>query len=174
MLIMLIGPSGSGKTHCEKMLQSHGFSCVRSTTSRQRRPNESDEDYEFVSPSLFENYIADNLLIEYTLFHGAYYGIKKTTIDPSINQVVTLEPEGAAQLKLYCEAHSITFMLVWFEVSMKIRSHLMLQQGRTEEETQKRMNDGVLERFHESGLTPNLRLNSPGDYETILEHLRAS
>ena len=65
--ICLVGPSGSGKSAVvDLLLKSDGFTTVRSTTTRPRRPTDTDADYKFITNSEFAEKVLGGQFIEYT------------------------------------------------------------------------------------------------------------
>ena len=173
MLVILVGPSGSGKTFTERGLYASGFTPIRSTTSRKMQERDGVDDYEFITKETFRFFIHGDEFIEYALFNGNYYGVRKGAIKPEMNQVVTLEPTGAKAMKEYCEGAGIECKVIWFKVDRATRGNLMKSQGRSDSEIQKRLNDGIDERYNK-GFTPHLTLTKAGDYEAILSYLNAS
>lgn len=86
-LALLIGPSGTGKSTILKELKARhpGIVFPKSVTTRQRRPGEGDDIYDFVSQEEFEALVRDDGLIEYAQVHGAaYYGTSKKEIVPHL------------------------------------------------------------------------------------------
>lgn len=81
--IVFSGPSGSGKSTIIKAILSQisNASLSVSCTTRQIRDGEIDgKDYYFITKNQFEQYIRDELFIEYTKCYDNYYGTLKTEI----------------------------------------------------------------------------------------------
>lgn len=100
-----MGPSGVGKnTLLEGLLASvpNTLAAV-SCTTRKPRPGEIEgKDYHFVSELDFTNAIQTNNLLQYVIYSGYFYGMKKDEIDnklPYADVLVVVEPTGVQQLK---------------------------------------------------------------------------
>lgn len=91
---------------------------VVTTTSRAIRENEVDGvDYCFVSPSEFEEMIANDELIEYALVYGQYKGVPKTQIykavqamDSGADVVMRLDVQGAKAIRHMIPGALLIFM----------------------------------------------------------------
>jgi len=82
-LVLIIGPSGVGKSVLLKRLKEQHPELVfpRSATTRQRRPKEGDDLYQFVDDGAFDGLIRDDKLLEWAQVHGgARYGTLKSEI----------------------------------------------------------------------------------------------
>lgn len=105
-LIVISGPSGVGKStviqKVRAVFPSLQFSV--SATTRPIRPNEVDgRDYYFVSRAAFEQMLADNDLLEHSVYVGNYYGTPvkpiRDTLDHGGNILLDIEPIGAKNVK---------------------------------------------------------------------------
>ena len=87
-IIAIVGPSGSGKTVLGQLaLQPIGGQEIVSTTTRAPRKGEVDGvNYNFVTKEEFENLIAQNAMLEYTNYAGAFYGMQRATIENMMKQ----------------------------------------------------------------------------------------
>lgn len=77
-VIVLSGPPGVGKDTIANMFaQKHGFKKLTSYTTRQKRPDDKDGDYVYLTEDEYfaalarEEFIDENPVI----IHGAYYGL---------------------------------------------------------------------------------------------------
>ena len=79
--ICLVGPSGSGKSAVvDLLLKSDEFTTVRSTTTRPRRPTDTDADYKFITNPEFAEKVLSGQFIEYTKYANNQYGLEKEEI----------------------------------------------------------------------------------------------
>lgn len=82
LAISLVGPSGSGKTGIAKeLIKFPLFATPRSCTTRQRRVNESEDAYYFLSSQEFTAEKRNGSFLETTSYAGENYGMKHTEIE---------------------------------------------------------------------------------------------
>lgn len=158
MKLLLLGKSGTGKSTQEKNLSNYlKIPRIVSTTSRPSRPGEKDGiDYHFVKESQFLGLIENNLLLEFTIFKGNYYGVQLKDIPEDC--IVSITPSGAKTfLHTYPDA-----ICVYLELSEAER--LQRLSGRNIPFTQE--DEDQLTHFAEA-----LRVDASGDEETLFKKL---
>lgn len=85
-LFIVSAPSGTGKTTIvtslvERFGASHNVRRLITYTSRAQRAGEiSGIDYHFIEPADFEQKIAEQFFLEWSLAYGAYYGTPQSLI----------------------------------------------------------------------------------------------
>lgn len=82
-LVLLLGPSGVGKSVILKKLRERHptLHFPKSATTRERRPNESDDLYHFVSNEKFDLLLEEKKFLEFAIVHsGERYGTLKDEI----------------------------------------------------------------------------------------------
>lgn len=105
MLFIVSGPSGCGKSTLVRivMREVEGLEFSVSHTTRKKRETEQEgEDYYFVSKEEFQELIDGNLLIEWAVVHGHYYGTSRREIDRKAIQqslLLDIDVQGAQQVK---------------------------------------------------------------------------
>lgn len=117
-LYILSGPSGSGKdTVLKEVLFRHPeiMLSISSITRDMRVGEVEGEKYHFISRKEFEQLIRDDMLLEYNIFLGNYYGTPKAPVERAINNgtdvVLEIDVNGAEQIiKKMPEAVSIFIM----------------------------------------------------------------
>ena len=78
MLVLLTGPSGTGKSTIEKRLVEHGFTALKSHTTRAMRSGiENGSEYHFVSVDEFNA----TEMVERVEYRGNFYGLSKAEVD---------------------------------------------------------------------------------------------
>lgn len=95
-LITFIGPSGVGKSEVLNQIDEKLpglLSRSISTTTRIKRPEETDEDYHFIEEGKFHEMIANEDFLEYNNYVGNYYGT-------SFDSVIPLLEEGKKVIKV--------------------------------------------------------------------------
>lgn len=99
-LLVLTGRSCAGKTTFSNYLKKHyHINEAVSFTAREKRINEIDGvDYNFVSKEEFENKIKAGELVDYTLYHGNYYGLMQDSFNIKMDNVVVVDNEGVKNL----------------------------------------------------------------------------
>ena len=94
--VILAGPSGSGKTTLAQVLSPGNK--VQTATTRSPRPGESDKDYFFMSPTLFEK----TDMLAPTHYDGADYGIPDWEYEQRIQRplsIFVVDAEGVEPLR---------------------------------------------------------------------------
>ncbi|MBR3961739.1 MAG: guanylate kinase [Clostridia bacterium] len=104
-LYIFSGPSGSGKdTVLKEVLATHPEIMLSiSSITRDMRPGEKEgEKYHFISREEFEQLIRDDMLLEYNVFVGNYYGTPKKPVEDALESgrdvILEIDVNGAAQI----------------------------------------------------------------------------
>lgn len=98
--MVLIGRSGSGKTAlATKLKEKHGYTTVRTCTTRDRREGESSDAYEFMSRDEFMELVQRNELAEWDIYGENMYGSRKSSLVGDNKMILILTPEGAEAVK---------------------------------------------------------------------------
>ena len=105
VMIILSSPSGAGKTTLVKKLSElDNYEISISHTTRQPRPNETqEEDYFFVSEEKFKRLIKNEEFLEYAKVFKNYYGTTRTPVIDKLNKsknvLFDIDWQGADQIK---------------------------------------------------------------------------
>ena len=105
VMIILSSPSGAGKTTLVKKLSElDNYEISISHTTRQPRPNETQEkDYFFVSEEKFKRLIKNEEFLEYAKVFKNYYGTTRTPVIDKLNKsknvLFDIDWQGADQIK---------------------------------------------------------------------------
>ena len=105
VMIILSSPSGAGKTTLVKKLSElDNYEISISHTTRQPRPNETqEEDYFFVSEEKFKRLIKNEEFLEYAKVFNNYYGTTRTPVIDKLNKsknvLFDIDWQGADQIK---------------------------------------------------------------------------
>lgn len=104
-LYIFSGPSGSGKDTVLKTVLSQCPEVMLSISSitRGMRVGEVEgEKYHFISREEFEQLIRDDMLLEYNVFVGNYYGTPKKPVEDALESgrdvILEIDVNGAAQI----------------------------------------------------------------------------
>ncbi|MCK4760300.1 MAG: guanylate kinase [Candidatus Aminicenantes bacterium] len=117
MLFIISGPSGCGKStlvqRVIKKVDKLQFS-VSHTTRDKRKSEKEGKDYYFVSKSEFKQMIDDDRMVEWTLFHGHYYGTSRREIEKKgagDTLLLDIDVNGAEQIKSKLKKAVFIFIL---------------------------------------------------------------
>ena len=97
MVVVLLGGTCSGKTEFAYHFVKYGFNKVITNTTRQRRVDDTENSYHFLTKEQFFNKVNNGEMIEYAEYNGNYYGSSVDSI--SKNCVIVLEPKGFKAIK---------------------------------------------------------------------------
>jgi guanylate kinase len=99
-IVVVSGPGGVGKgtVVAELLRRSDRYWLSRSWTTRQQRPGERDDAYEFVSRQAFEDRIADGGFVEYAEFIGNLYGTPTPDAPDGKILIYEIDVQGAQQV----------------------------------------------------------------------------
>lgn len=106
LLVVISGPSGVGKDTLLQCLKTDGrdYAFVVTMTTRPKRDSEVDGvDYFFVSHTTFQQMIAEDELLEYSLVYGDYKGIPKNQVRRALESgkdvMMRIDVQGAAKIR---------------------------------------------------------------------------
>jgi guanylate kinase len=115
-VICLVGPSGSGKTaDMTELIKDSNFVKPITTTTRQKRDNEADDAYRFISKESFISEKEAGKFLETTTYSNNFYGTSADQIDSIILQnkyaVIPIDICGAITIKnLYRDKAILVFV----------------------------------------------------------------
>ncbi|MDD2259104.1 MAG: hypothetical protein WC278_00610 [Bacilli bacterium] len=110
-MLVLIGPSASGKTEiAHYLIKKYKMKRVVTCTTRKKRVGEEDGvDYYFLTFEEFNDKIANNEFLEYTLYNKNYYGTLKKEV--SKEKILIIEANGFYSLKKIIPKQMTSFFL---------------------------------------------------------------
>ncbi|MGA1698842.1 MAG: guanylate kinase, partial [Ilumatobacteraceae bacterium] len=113
LVFVVSGPGGVGKSTLvgELMKRDATLWLSRSWTTRERRPGETADAYNFVSRAEFETQIDAGGFLEWTNFLGNYYGTPLPDAPPGRDIVLEIEVDGASQIKKQHPGAVLIFVL---------------------------------------------------------------
>lgn len=144
MILVLLGGSCSGKTDLAEKCVDLGYERVITNTTRQRRIDDSENSYNFLTKEEFQQKIENNEMIEYAEYNGNLYG---TSIDSITEKcVIVLEPNGYKAIK---KIYGEKVVGIYLKVSDEERRKRGIFRGDNEEILNKRIQEDK-ETFNES------------------------
>jgi guanylate kinase len=125
LIIVVSGPGGVGKsTIVEELVQRDPRLWLsRSWTTRERRPGEASDAYNFVTREQFQQRIDANGFLEWTEFIGNMYGTPQPEPPRGRDIVLEIEVDGAQQVKLQHPEAILLFVLPPSREEQKARLH---------------------------------------------------
>lgn len=111
-VFVLVGPTCSGKTTLKNMMTRAGFEPIKTWTTRKKREEETEKDYEFVSKYVMDTCYREGLFAEMNEYdHFMYASLKKDYISGSAPKVVVLDSKGARRILSRLE--NVPFVFVY-------------------------------------------------------------
>ena len=103
-VLCLVGPSGSGKTAImEEITKNENFVKPITTTTRNRRDDDKENAYRFISEEQFLKEMDEGLFLETTVYSGKHYGTSANEINKIIDEnkyaVIPIDICGAITIK---------------------------------------------------------------------------
>jgi len=104
-LFIISGPSGTGKgTVCNELIKQDNIFLSVSATTRDRRAGEQEGvTYFYTSKEQFEDMIKKDMMLEYAVYGGNYYGTPKDAVEKMLkegkNVILEIEAQGALKVK---------------------------------------------------------------------------
>jgi len=151
-LVLLIGPSGVGKSVILLELRKRHpeLHFPRSATTRERRPNEGDALYQFISDEEFDALIANEKLLEWANVHGGRrYGTLIDEIIPMIEEghivVREVDVQGYESIRTHAlfagdaAPYQLQSIFILPESTEQLLHHITRRAPIAEDELQERM-----------------------------------
>lgn len=104
-LFIISGPSGTGKgTVCKEIVKHDNIFLSISATTRDMRVGEKNgETYFFITEAEFSDMIKKDMMLEYAVYNGNYYGTPKLAVENMLNDgknvILEIEAQGALKVK---------------------------------------------------------------------------
>lgn len=145
-IIVISGPPGVGKsTISDILIEKHGFKKLTSYTTRQKRPDDKEEDYHFLTEKEYFKCLKNNEFIDSNAvkIHGAYYGLSVKDLGEILKEkknVISILADNAPFLvkKRFPESTILIFILPPSGIDLRQR---LLKRGLSDEKTNKRINE---------------------------------
>ncbi len=119
LLLPIAAPSGTGKTTVCRQLMVHDDRMLFSVSATTRPPRDYEQDgvdYFFLSRVQFEQYIRDELLVEWEEVFGNYYGTLKSYVEQALTRskilLLDIDVKGALQIKKLYSENTLTVFLM--------------------------------------------------------------
>lgn len=104
-LFIISGPSGTGKgTVCNELIKQNNIFLSVSATTRDKRIGEKEGvTYFYTTKEQFEDMIKKDMMLEYAVYGGNYYGTPKEAVENMLkegkNVILEIEAQGALKVK---------------------------------------------------------------------------
>lgn len=139
LLVIISGPSGVGKDAAIHRLKEQGFDIhyIVTATTREQRPGEQHGvDYYFYTREQFEELIACNEFLEWSVVHGNLYGPPITQVRQQLEagQDVLLKIDVQGASKVRGRSHDAIFIFLAPPSIDELIERLRARRTETEEE----------------------------------------
>ncbi|HQV68461.1 MAG TPA: guanylate kinase [Thermoflexales bacterium] len=181
LLVIISGPSGVGKDTMLECIRDFGsdFAFVVTMTTRPKRATEADGvDYFFVSHSTFQQMIADDELLEYSLVYGDYKGIPKNQVrkafDSGKDVMMRIDVQGAEKIRKI--APNVITIFLMPESEAELVRRLTERKSETPDNLRRRINtarEEMKRRFEFDYIVVNRRDETTEAMDEILAVIKA-
>jgi guanylate kinase len=151
-LFMITAPSGAGKTSIVRAVLERmtRLSVSISHTTRPMRPADRDGvDYHFVTPSQFDDMIADGQFLEHARVFDNQYGTSRKVVDDMLAEgtdvLLEIDWQGAAQVREIAEVCSVFILPPTLDI---LRQRLTDRASDSDAVIERRMRDAVDDMSH--------------------------
>lgn len=167
---MISGPGGVGKGTVvrELVAQDPRLWLSRSWTTREQRPGEADDAYEFVTREEFEAHASADGFLEWAEFLGNLYGTPRPELDADHDVVLEIDVQGAAQVLAAVPDALVVFMDA---PSVDEQTARLRGRGDPEHKVAERVAEAAAERARSHELGALVLVNH--DVATTVEELRS-
>lgn len=156
-IIVLFGATGAGKTTWKRyFVEQHKYYNIVSYTTRQKRENESEFDYYFISKERWHSLKIANKVINDNAYNGNFYGIRfDSFIEPkksvmisdidSIKRLYSIAKDFNREIiSVYCDADIEELKRRHIARGTPERISLMLQEKKVLDEQAKKVLDFIV------------------------------
>ncbi|MBG00838.1 MAG: guanylate kinase [Acidimicrobiaceae bacterium] len=151
MLIVVSGPGGVGKGTIAELLveRDKNLWLSKSWTTRSRRDGEDEDSYVFVTEKAFEKAIQDRAFLEWAEFHGNFYATPWPTPPEGKDVLLEIDVQGAQSVT----KQGLDCLMVFVDTpTIEDQAQRLRGRGDSEEEVQRRIQEGERERSNASEL----------------------
>ena len=151
MLIVVSGPGGVGKGTIAELLveRDNKLWLSKSWTTRSRRDGEEENSYVFVTQEVFEEAIQDGAFLEWAEFHGNLYATPWPVPPEGQDVLLEIDVQGAQSVT----KHGLGCLMIFIDApTIEDQAQRLRGRGDSEEEVQRRIQEGERERNDASGL----------------------
>lgn len=138
MTLVICGAGGAGKGSIvdELIKRDPRLWLSRSWTTREQRPGESDDAYNYVLPPDFEAHIAAGGFLEWAPFFEHLYGTPTPEPEPGLDVVLEIDVQGALQVR---ERNADAVVVLVLPPSRAEQRRRMQRRGDSDEHVAKRL-----------------------------------
>lgn len=139
-VVVIVGPTCSGKTTLKRMMVKAGFKEIKTWTSRKKRPDESEKDYEFVSRNVMQVCYKEGMFVEMTEYDSELYAsLKKDYISGAGlgPKVIVLDANGAR--RVLHRLSDVPFIFVYLNPHPDVLANRAVRRDMDKKEFKRRM-----------------------------------
>lgn len=159
-IIVVTSISGSGKTTLVNWAEDKlGITRLRTCTTRPVRPEETGDEYYFMSKPEFEQHIEHDDFVEYSVVYDNYYGLLKSEVNQcnDKNCIVILDVQGMHKLKALYDNVATIFINPPSIIDTKFR---LLSRNTSIDDVEKRLAEVRQELSHIEEFDYNIKAGS--------------
>ena len=116
---IIVGPGASGKDWLLKKMVELGYKPMKQYTTREKRENETGDEYHFVSETVFKQMEEKNMFASVNFYHIGWYGVSYDELAAS--DVAILSPANVSDVFRMYPGLRDRYTIIYLDMPVDLR-----------------------------------------------------